>query len=117
MAIMGYYHTKFEITDAKLYVPVVTLSTQGNQKLLWQLKAGLKRTMNCNKYKSEPTVKTENWYSNQIIDPSFQGANRLFVLPFENDAYWRNYKQYFLPTLKIKDCNVMIDGKTFLICQ
>ena len=31
MAIMGYYHTKFEITDAKLYVPVVTLSTQGNQ--------------------------------------------------------------------------------------
>ena len=43
--------------------------------------------MNCNKYKSEPTVKTKNRYSNQIIDPSFQGANRLFVLPFENDAY------------------------------
>ena len=36
----------FEITDTKLYVPVVTLSTQDNQKLLQQLKSGFKRTTN-----------------------------------------------------------------------
>ena len=48
---------------------------------------------------------------NQLIDPSFQGTNRLFVLSFENDAHQRSYKRYFLPTVEIKDCNVMIDGK------
>ena len=40
----------FAITDAKLDVPVVALSTQGNVKLLEKLKSGLKRTINCNKY-------------------------------------------------------------------
>ena len=36
--------TKFKITDTKLSVPVVTLSTQDNAKLLQQLKSGFKRT-------------------------------------------------------------------------
>ena len=36
----------FAITDTKLYVPVVTLSTQDNAKLLEQLKSGFKRTIN-----------------------------------------------------------------------
>ena len=40
----------FTITDTKLYVPVVTLSTQDNAKLLEQLKSGLKRTVNLNKF-------------------------------------------------------------------
>ena len=43
--------TKFELTDTKLYVPVVTLITQDNAKLFQQLKSGFKRTINCNKYK------------------------------------------------------------------
>ena len=43
---------KFAITDTKLYVPVVTLSTQDNAKLFQQLKSGFKRTINWNKYKS-----------------------------------------------------------------
>ena len=38
----------FEITDTKLYVPVVTLSTQENTKLLQQLKSGFKRVINWN---------------------------------------------------------------------
>ena len=42
--------TKFAITDTKLYVPIVTLSTQGNVKLFEQLKSGFKRTINLNKY-------------------------------------------------------------------
>ena len=40
---------KFAITDTKLYVPVVTLSTQDNAKLLQQLKSGFKRIINWNK--------------------------------------------------------------------
>ena len=48
--------TKFKITETKLYVPVVTLSTQDNAKLLQQLKSGFKRTINWNKYES--SVKT-----------------------------------------------------------
>ena len=43
---------KFKITETKLYVPVVTLSTQDNAKLLQQLKTGFKRTINWNKYQS-----------------------------------------------------------------
>ena len=43
-------NTKFEITDTKLYVPVVTLSTQDNSKLHQQLKLGFKRVINWNKY-------------------------------------------------------------------
>ena len=43
---------KFAITETKLYVPVVTLSTQDNAKLLQQLKSGFKRTINWNKYQS-----------------------------------------------------------------
>ena len=44
----------FTITETKLYVPVVTLSTQDNAKLLTQLKSGFKRTINWNKYLSKP---------------------------------------------------------------
>ena len=44
--------TKFKITETKLYVPVVTLSTQDNAKLFQQLKSGFKRTINRNKYES-----------------------------------------------------------------
>ena len=44
----------FEITDTKLYVPVVTLSTQDNSKLRQQLKSGFKRVINWNKYLSKP---------------------------------------------------------------
>ena len=43
---------KFTITDTKLYVPVITLSTQDNAKLLHQLKSGFKRTINWNKYQT-----------------------------------------------------------------
>ena len=38
----------FAITDTRLYVPVVTLSTQENTKLFQQLKSGFKRIINSN---------------------------------------------------------------------
>ena len=46
--------TKFAINNTKLYVPAVTLSTQDNVKLLQQLKSGFKRSINWNKYQSDP---------------------------------------------------------------
>ena len=77
--------TKFAITETKLYVPVVTLSTQDNAKLLQQLKSGFKRTINWNKYESNIKTFAQNRYLNHLINPSFQGVNRLFVLSFENE--------------------------------
>ena len=39
---------RFAITDTRLYVPVVALSTQENDKLLQQSKPGFKRVINWN---------------------------------------------------------------------
>ena len=50
---------RFKITDTKLYIPVVTLSTQDNAKLLQQLKSGFKRTINWNKYESNSKTCTK----------------------------------------------------------
>ena len=47
------------------------------------------------------------------IDPIFQRANRLFVLPFEDEAQRRSYRRYHLPTKEIKNYNVLIDGENF----
>ena len=49
--------TTHAITGTKLYVPVLTLSTQDNAKLLQQLKSGFKRTINWNNYQSKTTTK------------------------------------------------------------
>ena len=57
----------FAITDTKLDVPVATLSTQDNEKLLQQLKSGFKRTINWNKYRSKVSIQGPNF----LIDPSF----------------------------------------------
>ena len=62
-----------------------TLLTRDNTKLLQKLKLGFNRTINWNKYRSKVTVQEKNLCLNYSNDPSFQGANRLFVLPFENN--------------------------------
>ena len=104
---------KFKITETKLYVPVVTLSTQDNAKLLQQLKSGFKRTINWNKYESSPKTYAQNRYLNHLINPSFQGVSRLFVLSFENENDRTSHSTYYLPKAEIKDYNVMIDDKNF----
>ena len=48
--------TAFTITDTRLYVQVVTLSTNDNAELLQQLKSGFKRTIIWNKYQSKVTI-------------------------------------------------------------
>ena len=105
--------TTFEITETNLYVPVATLSTQDNAKLLPQLKSGFKRTISWNKYLPKPELLAQNANLNHLIEPSFQGVNRLFVLAFENDDQRTSNKRYYIPNVEIKDYNVMIDGKNF----
>ena len=102
----------FIVTDTKLYVPVVTLSFQDNAKLLEQLKSGFKRTINWNKYEPKVTVEQQNQYLDFLINPSFQGVNRLFVLSFEDTDGRGSYKRHYLPFLVIKDYNV-IDRRKF----
>ena len=108
---------KFKITETKLYVPVVILSTQDNEKLLQQLKSGFKRTINWNKYESNIKTHAQNRYLNHLINPRFQGVNRLFVLSFENENGRTSHSAYYLPKVEIKDYNVMLMVKTFLIHQ
>ena len=71
--------TAFAITDTKLHFPIVSLPTQDNAKLLQDLKSGFKRTINWKKYQSKVTMHEQNRYLDYLIDPSFQGVNRLFL--------------------------------------
>ena len=64
---------EFKMSDTKLYVPVVILSTQDNVKLLKQLESGFKSTINCNKYQSKITNQVQNRYLDFLIDAHFRG--------------------------------------------
>ena len=104
---------KFAITETKLYVSVVTLSTQDNAKLLQQLKSGFKRAINWNEYESSVKTFAQNRYLNYLINPSFQGVNRIFVLSFENEYGRTSHSTYYLSKVEIKDYNILIDGRNF----
>ena len=106
----------FEITDTKLYVPVVTLSIENDIKLLEQLKSGFKRTTKWNKYRSQITIHPKNNSLNYLIDPRFTNVNRLFVLPFprnNNTDSRYPFSNYYVPKIKINAFNVLIDRKSF----
>ena len=85
----------FQITDTKLYVPVVSLSKENDIKLLEQLKSGFKRTIKWNKYRSQMTIQPQNNNLNYIIDPTFTNVNRLFVLSFSRN----NNTDYYVPNV------------------
>ena len=101
------------MTDTKLYAWVVTLSHDDNSRLLQQLKPGFKHTINWNKYQSKVTMQTRSQYLDYLIDPSFQGVNRVFVLLLENNARQTVHTSYFLATIKMKDYKVMTEGRNF----
>ena len=103
----------FEIDDTKLYHPVVTLSTEENAKLLQQLKSGFKRVINWNKYLSKPELLRRNANLNHLVETSFQGINRFFVLAFEGDPQRTSHSSYYLPNIEIKNYNIMINGENF----
>ena len=102
----------FAITDTRLYVPDVTLSIQENTKLLQLLKSDFKRVIYWNKYLSKPELLAQNPNLNHLVESSFQGVNRFFVLAFENDAQRTSHSGYYLPNVEIKDYNIMINGES-----
>ena len=111
---------EFQTTGTKLYVPVVTLSTENDKKLLEQLKSGFKRAIKWNKYRSQMTIQSNNNNLNCLIDPTFTKVNRSFVLSFERiegnnvkKDHRDSFSHYYVPNIEIKDSNVLIDGKSF----
>ena len=102
---------KFAITETKLYVPVVTLSTEDNAKLLHQLKSNFNRKITWNKYELSRKTFAQTRYLNYLINPSFQGVNILFVLSFENENDRTSHSTYYPPKVEIKDYNVVINSR------
>ena len=124
----------FMITNTKLYIPVVTLSTKDNTNLTKQLNEGFKRTIYWNQYVSKPFPETpdkKTGITRFVLDAAFQGVNRLFVLAFEdtladeaadapaprnlvaNRVIRDDYRKYFVPRIDITSYNVLIDGRNF----
>ena len=85
-AIVAPTGLEFQITYTKLYVSVVTLSSENDENLLEQLKSRFKRIVKWNKYRSQMTVQNNNKNLNYLIDVTFTKVKRLFVLSFERIA-------------------------------
>ena len=127
----------FMITNTKLYVPIVTLSTKDNTNLTKQLNDGFKRSIYWNEYVSKPSPETPHKKTGIIrfyLVAAFQGINRLFFLAFEdthvndpaidannpasqnlaaNRVIRNSYRKYFVPRVDITSYNVLIDGRNF----
>ena len=96
---------------------MVTLSTHDNAKLLEQLRSGFKRKINWNKYQPKVSTKRQNQYLDFLIDPSFQGVKRPFVLSFENEDDGKVSRRCYLPKVEIKDYMLRLMEKSLLISQ
>ena len=72
-----------------------------------QLKSGFKRTINWSKCQSKVTIKRQNEYLDYLIDMSFQGVDRNFILSFEDNAVRTGHT--------IKDYNIMTDRQNVLM--
>ena len=110
----------FAITDAKLYVPIVILSTEGNAKLFSER---FKRPAYWNKYKIIPNkTYDENDYIRKLLDTSYQGVKRLLVLVYRDSCGAKrvtteSHRRYFLRRVKTENYNIEIDGRIFMISQ
>ena len=104
-----------------MYVPIVTLSTKDNVNLTKQLNERFKRSIYWNEYKSKIETKEADTSNLKrfLLDASFQGVNRLFVLAFDNTNNGANrverdsHRKYFLPKVDIINYNVLTDGRNF----
>ena len=114
----------FKMTDAKLYVPIVTLSAEDNVKLSKLLSDGFKRSIYWNKYQVinnillQITDNNEEKYIRELLDSSYQGVKRLFALACNNTAGDNqvsvdSFKKCFLPRFKTENYNIEIDGRNF----
>ena len=112
-----------KITDAKLYVQIVTLP-EDNVKLLKLLGEGFKRSIFWKKYKViynkivEIATDDEEKYIRKLLDSSWQGVKGLFVLAYNNKegnnkVSVDSFKKYFLARFKIENYNIEVDGRNF----
>ena len=112
-------NSTFTITDAKLYVPVVTLSTEDNAKLSKLLTEGFKRPVYWTKYNIVPNkTYDENDNMRELLDSSYQGVKRLFVLAYRdpggaNRVKADSHRRSFLPRVKMENYNIETDGRNF----
>ena len=104
----------FLITSTKLYVPVVTLSINGNLKFLENIKQGFKRTISLNKHRSEITTHPKNKILDYLTDLILRNIDRLLVLSFKNGNEHPtrdSLEKYYIPLVEIKDFNALIGNK------
>ena len=108
--------TAFQTNNAKLYVPVVTLSISDSIKLLENTKQEFKRTISWNKCRSEITTQPKNNNLDYLIDPTFRNINRLFALLFkvgDDDPTSDCFDKYHLPLLETKFFSEFIENAPF----
>ena len=113
--------SKFEVTDAKLHIPIVTLSTNDSLNVTKQLSEGFNRSAYWNSYQTKPAEvieKGKNLY--KLLNASSHSVRRIFVLTYfipagagNDEAGIKDNKKYFLPRGEIKNNNVFIDGRNF----
>ena len=95
-----------------------------NSNLSKLLNEGFKRPIYWSEYKVTPykiveiAAVNEEKYIKELLDSSCQGVKRLFVLAYNNTAGNNqvsvdSYEKYFLPRVKIDNCNIEIDGRNF----
>ena len=94
----------FAVTDTKLYIPVVTLSIDDNVKLLQQNQDSNAHLTGINmNQKQQHSILQINILI--LMEPSFWGVNRLFVLTFNASDSRIGHSSYFLPTAIVEDCS------------
>ena len=94
-----------QINNARLYIPVVTLSINDIIKFLKTIKQTFKRKLSWNKNRSEITTQPQNNNMDYLIDPAFRNINMLFILSFksnDNDHKRDFFDKYYMPFKKSK---------------
>ena len=105
-----------KITDAKLYVPAVTLSTEIAKQLSEEFKRSVYWVIDSKVV--EITNANAKRNIRELLDSSYQGVKRLFVLAYNNtegnnQVSVDSFKKYFLPRVEIETYNIEIDGRNF----
>ena len=109
--------TKFKITDAKLYVQIVILSTKNNVNLTKELSDGFKRSIYWNNYETIPEKVINNEINiYELLGASFQSVRRLFLFAYDatnnNNAGMKNNRKYIFQRADIENYNVLINGRS-----
>ena len=100
--------TTFKITNTKLCVPIVTLSSKDNVKLVKLLEEGFKRPVCWNEYKTKTYTKNSDENNLTTFYLAFDNSND------NNKKVERNSQaKYFFPRINVTNYNVLIYGRNF----